>query len=590
MNRKNKNILFVLLIVVVMCITFMTIKSVNLSQNNMGNNMQMPSNGDNMGGPPSMDSSSNSNTDNTNNNTPPEKPEGQSDTSNNDNSTNDNNPPEMPDGESDGNSSNNTPPEMPDNKKEYNSSSNTKYYLIFGVEGLILSSLIIYLILSKANKKTLKETFADKDKLVIFILSCCLLSSILTYSYAYINKNYFSNNSSNNSNNNQTKDITYSSNNKIAEESNISDETYESTSGDENALLISASSSFDNITVNKTGDSESSDNTSFYGTNSGILVKDGATVNIENSTIETNANGSNGVFSYGGNNNDGTTVNISNSKITTKKDNSGGIMTTGGGNLNATNLTINTSGTSSAAIRSDRGGGNVTVSKGTYTTNGQGSPAIYSTANIKVSDATLISNKSEGIVIEGANSVSIDNCNLTDNNTTLNGQSTTYKNIFLYQSMSGDADVGNATFTAKNSTITTNKGDSFYVTNTTATINLENNTIVNNDSTGNFLRIKSDSWGTSGSNGGDVTLNLTNQEVDGNIVVDSISTLTMNMTSSVFEGIVNSDNSAKSIKLVIDSSSKIKLLGDSYVTSFEGDVSNIDFNGYKLYVNGKSLE
>ncbi len=568
MNRKNKNILFVFSIVVVLCITFMTIKSVNLSQNNMGNNMQMPSNGDNMGGPPDMGSSSNSNANNRENSTLPEKP----------------------DGEGDGNNSNNTPPEMPDNKIESNSSGNIKYYVIFGIEGLILSVLIIYLILSKANKKTLKEAFADKDKLVIFILSCCLLSIVLTYSYAYINKNCLSINNSNNTNSNKTKDITYSSNNKITEESNISDKTYESTSSDENALLISASSSFDNITINKTGDSESSDNTSFYGTNSGILVKDGATVNIENSTIETNANGSNGVFSYGGNNNDGTTINVSNSKITTKKDNSGGIMTTGGGNMNATNLIINTSGTSSAAIRSDRGGGNVTVSKGTYTTNGQGSPAIYSTANINVSDATLISNKSEGIVIEGANSVSIDNCNLTDNNTTLNGQSTTYKNVFLYQSMSGDADVGNAEFTAKNSTIITNKGDSFYVTNTKATINLENNEIVNNDSTGNFLRIKSDSWGTSGSNGGDVTLNLINQEIEGDIVVDSISTLTMNITSSNFEGIINSNNTAKNIKLVIDSSSKVKLLGDSYVTSFEGNTSNIDFNGYKLYVNGKSLE
>ena len=85
------------------------------------------------------------------------------------------------------------------------------------------------------------------------------------------------------------------------------------------------------------------------------------------------ANGSNGVFSYGGNKNDGTTINISNTKITTKKDNSGGIMTTGGGNMNTTDLTIETYGTSSASIRSDRGGGNV-----------------------KVSNATLISNKSEG--------------------------------------------------------------------------------------------------------------------------------------------------------------------------------------------------
>ena len=119
-------------------------------------------------------------------------------------------------------------------------------------------------------------------------------------------------------------------------------------------------------------------------------------------------------------------------------------MTTGGGIMNATNLTINTAGTSSAAIRSDRGGGTVTVNKGTYTTTGKGSPATYSTADITVKNATLISKASEGAIIEGKNSISLDNVKLTDTNNTLNGQSTTYKNIFIYQSMSGDADTGTA--------------------------------------------------------------------------------------------------------------------------------------------------
>ena len=267
-------------------------------------------------------------------------------------------------------------------------------------------------------------------------------------------------------------------------------------------------------------------------------------------------------------------------------------MTTGGRNMNAYNLTINTSGTSSAAIRTDRGRGTVTVKGGTYTTNGQGSLAIYSTANIKVSNAKLISNASEGIVIEGKNSVTIEDTELTDSNTRLNGKSTTYKNVFLYQSMSGDAANGNSEFTAKNSKIITNKGDSFYVTNTTAIINLINNTIVNNDTEGNFLRIKSDSWGNSGSNGGDVTLNLSSQKVSGNIVVDSISTLDITMNNSYFEGIINKENSAKKINLKIDENSTIKLTGDSYITSFTNDDStnsNIDFNGYKLYVNGTAI-
>lgn len=164
---------------------------------------------------------------------------------------------------------------------------------------------------------------------------------------------------------------------------------------------------------------------------------------------------------------------------------------------------------------------------------------------------------------------------------------------FLYQSMSGDASNGNATFTAKNSKIITNNGDTFYITNTTATINLTNNTIVNNDSTGNFLRAQKDSWGNTGSNGGNVTLIMTQQNAGGNIVIDSISTLDMTMNeNSYYEGTINGSNEAKSITLKLDSTSKIKLTGDSYITSLEDDdttYSNIDFNEYKLYVNGVAI-
>ena len=399
---------------------------------------------------------------------------------------------------------------------------------------------------------------------------------------------------------NNSTNTTYSASKEITSNENITSGEYSSSNEDENAILVSSGkSTLSNITVTKTGDSDGGDNTSFYGINSAILAKSGAKLTINNATITTNATGANGVFSYGGSattsnsSSDGTTVNISNSKITTTKDNSGGIMTTGGGVMNATNLTINTAGTSSAAIRSDRGGGTVTVNKGTYKTTGKGSPTIYSTADITVKNAKLISTASEGVVIEGKNSINLENVELIDTNNTLNGQSTTYKNIFIYQSMSGDADTGTASFSSKDSTITTNKGDTIYVTNTKANITLENNTFINNDSEGNFLRIQKDSWGQSNSNGGDVTLKLINQNIEGNIVVDEISTLTMNLTkSSYYEGTINNSNKANSIKLVLDKTSKIKLTGDSYISELEDEdstYSNIDLNGYKLYVGGKLL-
>lgn len=397
-----------------------------------------------------------------------------------------------------------------------------------------------------------------------------------------------------------TSTAAYSAAKTITENETITTGEFTSTNSDENAILATGgiTANLSNITVTKTGDSDGGDNTSFYGTNSAILAKDGATLNIKNAQITTNATGANGVFSYGGSattnnsNSDGTTINISDSTIETTKDNSGGIMTTGGGTMNATNLTITTAGTSSAAIRSDRGGGTVTVDQGTYKTTGKGSPAIYSTADITVKNANLFATASEGVVIEGKNSVTLENTTLTDTNNTLNGQSTTYKNIFLYQSMSGDAADGQAVFTAKNSTITTNQGDSFYVTNTTAEINLENNQIVNNDTTGNFLRIQKDSWGNSGSNGGTVTLNLTNQKATGNIVVDSISSLTMNLTNnSSFVGTTNGENAGE-VSLTLDETSTLTLTGDTYLkslTNADASNSNIKLNGYKLYIDGVEL-
>lgn len=159
--------------------------------------------------------------------------------------------------------------------------------------------------------------------------------------------------------------------------------------------------------------------------------------------------------------------------------------------------------------------------------------------------------------------------------------------------MSRDAEGGEATFTSKNSNTTTNKGDTLYVTNTTASITLENNTIINNDVDGYFLRVQKDSWGTSGKNGGDVTLTLKKQEVKGNTYIDNISTLNMMMTSnSYFEGSINSENIAKSIILKLNKSSKIKLTKVTYVTSLVNEdttYSNIDLNSYKLYVNNVEL-
>lgn len=569
MNKKSKIIISVLVIIIfgLLAVGVMYYAKNNISSNDnqMGNVLEKPGNEDA--------------------NTPPDKLEGDMMDSNDSTS---NNKLNMEPG--------NAPMEMPN---EQTCQITWEFYLVFGVISLGISLIICLMVMTGCYRISLKELFTNIDKVIILVLTLIILTTIFTYSLGLITNKFFLSSNDNKITMNDNN-VSYSAKYETLKDDDLSDETYESNTKDENTILVNGDVdvNMNNITVNKGGDSDGGDNTSFYGINSAILAKSGAIVIIKNSTINTNATGANGVFSYGGSSttnsssNDGTTVTISDSTITTTKDNSGGIMTTGGGIMNAYNLIINTSGISSAAIRTDRGGGKVNVDGGTYTTTGQGSPIIYSTADIIVSNAKLIAKASEGVVIEGKNSVTLNNVTLTDTNNKLNGKSTTYKNIFLYQSMSGDASNGTSSFTSKNSKITTNKGDTFYVTNTTAVINLENNTITNNDKSGAFLRIKKDSWGNSGSNGGNVTLKATNQLINGDIVIDSISTLTMNLKNSNFTGKINKSNSAKSIDLNIDKDTKIKLTGNSYVTSFtneDASNSNIDFNGYKLYVKGKAI-
>ena len=381
--------------------------------------------------------------------------------------------------------------------------------------------------------------------------------------------------------------------------------TYASTTADESALLISTSDdvTITNATVTKTGDSDGGDNCNFYGLNAAVLVKDGSTTTITGANITSDADGANGVFSYGGNGGkngaegDGTTVIISDSTITTTGDGSGGIMTTGGGVTKASNLTVETSGRSSAAIRTDRGGGTVTVDGGTYTTNGLGSPAIYSTADITVSNATLVSNLSEGVCIEGINSITLNDCDMTANNTDTNGNATFYDTIMIYQSMSGDADSGTSVFTMNGGTLTSKNGHVFHVTNTTAVINLDNVKIINKDSENILLSVCADGWiGDTNT----ATLNATNQILEGTILVGSDSQLTLNLTDgSSFTGTIGGNiTNAKgetvstevgTVAVSIDKSSTWTLTADTYIASFDGDISSVDTNGYTLYVNGVAL-
>ena len=320
--------------------------------------------------------------------------------------------------------------------------------------------------------------------------------------------------------------------------------TYSSTGTDENAVHVTdgAKVTLKDATVSRESeDSQGGDSSSFYGTGAAVLTTDGTSY-ISGSKITTNANGGAGIFSYG----DGTTY-VSDTTINTKKDTSGGLHVAGGGKLYAWDVTATTQGESSAAIRSDRGGGTMVVDGGTYTSNGTGSPAVYSTADIAVHNANLTANNSESVCIEGLNSLRLFDCNLTGNMKDDSQNDCTW-NVILYQSMSGDSEVGNSTFEMNGGTLTAKNGGMFYTTNTESTIRLSDVDITYAKDNDFFLKCTGNSnqrgWGTSGSNGADCNFTADNQKMEGDVIWDSISQLDFYMSNgSTLKGAVTDDES-----------------------------------------------
>ena len=385
----------------------------------------------------------------------------------------------------------------------------------------------------------------------------------------------------------------YDAANDYTEDATVDGETLSSTGTDENVAHISngAKVSIKNSTITReASDSQGGDNSSFYGVGAAILATDGEAY-VSNSTIDTDSKGAAGLFAYGDE-----TVYAANDTITTKQDTSGGIHAAGGGKLYAWDMTVETNGESSAAIRSDRGGGTMVVDGGTYTSNGVGSPAIYSTADISVNNATLTANGSEAICIEGLNSIHLFDSDLTGNMSDDEQNDCTW-NVILYQSMSGDSEVGNSTFEMDGGTLTAKNGGMFYTTNTESTITLSDVNITYADDNDFFLKCTGNSnergWGESGKNGADCLFTATQQEMQGDVVWDSISQLDFYMTDgSTLTGAVTDDESNAGeggdgyCNLYIGEGCTWTVTADSTLTSLSTGGTIIDVDGNTVTIKG----
>ena len=387
--------------------------------------------------------------------------------------------------------------------------------------------------------------------------------------------------------------VSYSAVKEFTQDDEVSDETYDSTGTDENAVLISngAKATLNNITATRnSSDSTGGDNSSFYGVGADVLAADG-TAYVNGGSFTTDANGGAGLFAY-----DSGVIYASDATIDTSADTSGGIHVAGGGTLYAWDLNVTTAGNSSAAIRSDRGGGTIVADGGSYTSTGTGSPAVYTTADITVHDAALTAKNSEAICLEGKNTLRLYDCDLSGNMGDDDQNDCTW-NVILYQSMSGDSEEGEGTFQMVGGSLTAKNGGQFYTTNTQSTFYLSGVDITNAEDSAFFLRCTGNNnqrgWGNSGSNGADCNFTASDQVMEGDIIYDSISNLDFYITngSSLTGAFLDDESYAGNggngeANLYIDADSTWIVTGDSTLTNLQCEGTITDADGKTITIKG----
>lgn len=372
-------------------------------------------------------------------------------------------------------------------------------------------------------------------------------------------------------------------------------ETTESTTADVNAALAknAGTLTITNGTLNKSGDDDDGDNCNFYGINAILLaVNEGSTAYVSDTTLNADSTGSNAIFAT-----DSGTVYASGDTIHTTADNSRGLDATYAGTIVADDMDITTEGDHCATIATDRGGGYISATNSTLSTAGSGSPLLYSTGDIEVDNVTGTASGSQIAGMEGLNTILIQNSDLTSTITSATASDPVANAVIIYQSTSGDAETTTgeeATFQAVDSTLTSSitEGSFFYVTNTDANIYLSGTEVSYDSDAADLLTIEgndANSWGTAGSNGGEVTFTASDETLSGDIVVDTISSLDMYLMDStsytgateIEENSVNTSATDAPITMNVSADSTWVVTADSTVTNLnaEDGASIVDENG-----------
>lgn len=362
---------------------------------------------------------------------------------------------------------------------------------------------------------------------------------------------------------------------------------FASASAGENALRIAGVTvSLHEIQVEKTAGASAE--TAADGDGAALLVTGGAQATIRGAKISASVPGSQGAVGSGAD----TVLQLTDSSITTTGDRADGLQTADGATVTAASVTVTTAGDDSAAVRA--GSGTLVLQGGVYTSGGIHAPAIYAGGTVSAQDATLTANNSEVLVLEGGQTLTLENCAVRGN---MNGELDAAEaqelyNVRIYQTgdLADRQDI--ASLVMRGGSLSSGSGDLFYLTNVRCRLQLSGVSIEDAGS-GVLLRVAGNDgasgWGQAGSNGALAEILAEDQTLEGDIVVDSISTMSLTLSGNstltgairVVDNAAGGSPAAENAVVEIGPGCLWSLTGDSTVSSLENN-GTIRYNGHTI--------
>lgn len=484
-------------------------------------------------------------------------------------------------------------------KEEETNKYNTSELSIIITSSIIFTLVIFYLIITKFGKYSLNSQINTTKKLIYTCTLLVLACSIIPTSFVIATDKKILNSY-------DTKSITEKSMAviEVTKNENVSNLREISKEDNKSVIQVSNKAKYNatNLELTKeSGKSTDFDSSTLYGLNSTFIAKEGSEIFLEESKLSSSISYSSAFFATGLE----TTATLNNVELSTDKDNSSALNASSEAKIDISNSEIKTKGNNSDAIKTLDANSLININDSTITTEGQNSTLLYSKGKIEALNIKGTSN-SYLAIIEDRNSLELTNANLITN-----GQDKTINEylgaflIYSQESASASNNYTSAKLDIIDSIIEINKDSSwydktplFYLTNTEANINITNTTL-NYGSDILLKAVANSEYGDIGDNAASVTLTATDQELTGEIIVDSNSKVRLNLNNSTYEGKINVDNLSANVDVTFDYDSRWELTGDSYINILQ--ITKTDYlrknvrkyirsNGYNVYYNSANNE